>query len=286
MRLTTLARKIKITPSKLIDFLIEHDFQVDNGVNTKLNDETVLFIKSHFEIETDIDLLPEQETDNDAKANVAEKPENTPELPELRNEKTEISDTVIPIEPKPKHEERKDSPKLPKKPKAGTIEDLEEGKADDIDLIKVKKVKLEGIKVVGKIELPEKKKKEEPKKEEDNANVETTVKTKKEFRTKGAGRPRKKYQKGRNNRKPLSYEEKLRREERNKKRQLQEKLKKEKERKKAHYEQTVKAKIASKPQKKKKKKESLQHAKSQEIVIYKNPIKRFWAWLNGKYDKY
>ncbi len=286
MRLTTLARKLKITPSKLIDFLFEHDFQVDKGVNTKLNEETVLFIKSHFELEEEIESIPEQQEEKEIEADPKEKIENLKESTETNNEKPATSDIAIPIDSEPKQEEKHDeSPLATAELKAGTIEDLEEGKAEEIDLIKVKKVKLEGIKVVGKIELPEKQKKEAPKKA--GPEVETPVKPKKEQGSKRANHPRKKYQKGRKNRKPLSYEEKLKIEERNKKRQLREKLKKEKERKKAHYEQTVKAKVTSKSQKKKKKRQSDQHIKKQqEITQYKNPIKRFWAWLNGKYDEY
>lgn len=284
MRLSALARKIDQTPKKLTLFLEENNIKLDNGINTILNEEAIQLVYNYFAPEQKKDPVIENTSD------VEDQDDNLGEIDEKESQKESIDtkpeeDNTVPSGSINDGKEV-DKSNVQVKPKAGTIEDLEEGKAEEIDLIKVKKVKLEGIKVVGKIELPEKPKKEESEKSDPNAKVETPVKPKKELRAKRAGHPGKKYQKGRKSRKPLSYEEKLKIEERNKKRQLKQKLKKEKERKKAHYEQTVKAKIVSKSKKKKTKKQSLQLAKSQEVVVYKNPIKRFWAWLNGKYDKY
>ena len=192
MRLTTLARKIDKTPNQLISFLEENNIDVSTGLHGKLESETVELVINHFvpgqnieeflaskdDIEIpDIEIpeveIPEVETQDVEeipaldKSEIEEKqlvedvePENeiAPVLEEdvsLQVEETEI-EAAIPIEDEIKIE-----------PKTGTVDDLENEDTDDIEHIKVKKVKLEGIKVVGKIDLPKK-----PQKENDETDIE------------------------------------------------------------------------------------------------------------------
>jgi len=291
MRLTTLARKVKITPSKLMDFLIENGIDIDNGINTKLNKETVVFVNDHFNVDDEEQVVEveaksdfPEESAEEAVEPIEESFESTEQVALAKVEDSE-SGIIFPQNTIPDDVTVAEKEELQEQPKTGTIEDLEEGKMEDIDLIKVKKVKLEGIKVVGKIELPKKtKKKEHPTEEPSEEKIAEAQKVKGDTKSRPHKKYGRKYQKGRKNRKPLSYEEKLKRAEREKKRQRKQKLKKEKERKKAHYEQTVKTKVAQRPKKKKKK--QLQSSKKQTAVVHKNPIKRFWAWLNGDYDRY
>ena len=173
-------------------------------------------------------------------------------------------------------------------PKTGTVDDLENDNPDEIELIKVKKVKLDGIKVVGKIELPEKPKKEiiEPEiVEPESDQVKTEEKPKKGRKSinRKIDPGRRKNQRGRN-RNPLTYDEKLKKEERESLRKRRQKNKEEKIRKRKYYQENIQPKTNPKAIRKKKKQTAIQTPGK--TVVYKNPIKRLWAWLNGKYDSY
>ena len=128
MRLTTLARKVQITPTKLIAFLAENNIKVDNGINTKLNEKTVTLVMSAHEVEDNIEPSAEEtpvtktETIVEEVNKVAEaadlsiEEEQTESQPEA--EPTIAADEIeIPI--------KIDLPNEEKLPKTGTIEDLE-----------------------------------------------------------------------------------------------------------------------------------------------------------------
>lgn len=289
MRLTTLARKIHLTPSRLVAFLEQKKVEIDNGINTRLDKQTIDMVLSHFDFEVFESAEPQEENiaENTSIDEVAETTEAPSKQADIDHEEV----VVIEMEsPSPEQ----DAPEVDIKeteieviPKIGTIDDLEEGEAEDIELIKAKKVKLEGIKVVGKIELPEK-----PKKEtliEDEAGAETgdepeeskTKRRKKERKHQG-----KDIEKAKRSGLTISYEEKLRREEKLKRKELKLKMKEEKARKRAHYLQSVQSKSAPSTPRKKQKKGQDELSGQNQVVSYKNPIMRFWAWLNGKYDKH
>ena len=92
--------------------------------------------------------------------------------------------------------------------------------------------------------------------------------------------------KNKNSRSPLSYEEKLKREEREKLRKLKLRKKEEKKRKQKYYKENLKTKTIAKPKKTKKNQSSAPNQTEKKVEVHKNPIKRLWAWLNGKYDTY
>jgi hypothetical protein len=150
-------------------------------------------------------------------------------------------------------------------------------------LIKAKKVKLEGFKVVGKIDLPEKVKKEDPAAE--STDGEEKVIKKPERPNRKFDRDRKK-NKGATLRNTLSYEERMKREEREKLRQRKKKEREAKLRNKKLYEETIQSKVSKTPKKKSGKKKFLAGQEKSEVKIHKNPIKRLRAWLNGQYDKF
>lgn len=141
------------------------------------------------------------------------------------------------------------------------------------DIIRAKLVKLEGIKVVGKIDLP-------PPPKPKEKSEESTTDRKREPR----------YRDGRRNRKrkePLSFKEK---QERDKKREERARVKQEKAtkaKKKQHYyermEQTGALKSMQERQMKAKTVKSRPES-GQSTKKSKNPVKRLWHWLNGKYD--
>jgi hypothetical protein len=290
MRLTTLARKIQITPSKLVAFLEQNKIEIDNGINTRLDDEAISMVMKHFDyespkIESNPEDLDQESPDISSEEVTTPVEEKVEENNNARQEKPS-DDIELPNEEDVSNVQELSDMKAAE-PKIGTIDDLEEGLAKDIDLIKAKKVKLEGIKVIGKIELPEKQKKEISK--EAKADSETTNKPEesKKTQSKKQQRPPKKDKNSKRSGLTISYEEKLKREERIKRRELKLKMNEEKARKREHYLKKVQAKSTSSLSTKKKKKQTQQEYSGQKItVVHKNPIKRFWAWLNGAYDKY
>jgi hypothetical protein len=129
MRLGQLARKLAIRPSQIVDFLSTHQIYLEEGSNAKLYDEHVERIVQHFapdrinEIAADIK-VEEAAEKKEALFEVAELATNTENL------KTEN------LEPE---------------------SDLQQ---EGPEVIKAPKVELAGLKVLGKIELIEPKKKE------------------------------------------------------------------------------------------------------------------------------
>jgi hypothetical protein len=84
----------------------------------------------------------------------------------------------------------------------------------------------------------------------------------------------------------LSYEEKLKREERKKILAQQRAKKLKKEQKKMHYIKNVQSNVAPTRIKKKRRKTDQSDLKPVKVrPVYKNPIRKFWAWLNGEYDQ-
>ena len=323
MRLSTLARKIDKTPTQLITFLEGKEIELVNGLHSKLDSETVALVMSTFlpeeqisEKEIDEDQIENEEVNEekvdgdqigkrkiDSKQIEEKKIEKEQiEAVKKEEEKIDVEETVemieeLPILPNAEKPEadKPEAQEAIKEQKTGTLEDLESENSDEIELIKAKKVKLDGIKVVGKIELPEKPKKEidDPKETKVETNEVKTVEKTTKQRTSPAGgqksvnrgfdRNRKKSPKGRN-RNPLSYEEKLKKEEKEKLRKRRQIDKTEKKRKKKYYEKNIQPKITSKPKKKKQ-----IHADTDskpKVVVHKNPLKRLWSWLNGEYDHY
>jgi len=288
MRLTTLARKINKTPKQLIAFLEEKGIEIPNGLYGKLGGDITALVLDHFcpemvitEIAKPINQIQEVSIENVSEGEVEDGIVDAPakkaeEITEDKIEK-EIEDKVA-IPPAESEDQ-----------KSGTIEDLESEKFDEIKLIKAKKVTLEGIKVVGKIDLPEKQKKEAVKEaNEDELEVLKKASPKENSKTQNRNfnRDRKKNRKGKSHQ-PLSYEEKLKEEEREKLKKRRRRENAEKRRKKKYYQENIEPKITLKSKKKKNRSTNTNQATSKEkVVAHKNPLKRFWAWLNGQYDKY
>jgi hypothetical protein len=129
MRLGQLARKLALRPSQIVDFLSTHQIYLEEGSNAKLYDEHVDRIVQHFAPER----LSEIEADIRTEA-VAEKKDATIEIAEpVIGDKNFVNEIAEP-----------------------------EAKLDKPEVIKAPKVELSGLKVLGKIELSEPKKKEKP----------------------------------------------------------------------------------------------------------------------------
>ena len=288
MRLTTLARKINMTPKQLISFLNEKGVEIENGLHGKLEKEIASMVLDHFSVaEEDESLLSEPieleekelEIESPAEAKVVDtdeaiKTETTegstfePEVGEAGHNGIEAEEVELNV---------------------GTVEDLESEEFEKIDLIKVRKVKLEGIKVVGKIDLPEKPKKETPGTEQNEvAEVEKPEQKseKSPAKSKNLDRGKRKNRHGKS-RTPLTYDEKVKEEEREKLKKRRRRENAEKRRKIKYYQEHIQPKSSQKSKKKKGKTQELEdRPPEKDIAKYKNPLKRFWAWLNGEYDKY
>lgn len=131
MRLAQLARKISVKPSEITEFLATRDIQLENSSNAKVMDEHVALVLTHF--------APEMMHKDDVA------------LPEALISEQETSSGVDAEEFSQKVEE------------AETTNDVvtPDDAVETPEVIKPVKVELPGLKVVGKIDLPEPKKKEE-----------------------------------------------------------------------------------------------------------------------------
>lgn len=293
MRLTTLARKIDKTPNQLISFLNEKGIDTSSGLHGKLDEEVVAMVLDSF--------LPESDTDEISKPEVIEEKNNvdddvsTVNIPDSKQIQDDAEEEKLVEEPIPSTNEA-DEPDVPalvetnEIEKTGTVDDLEIDNLADIGLIKAKKVKLEGIKVVGKIELKEKPKKviegtSEP--EEENKNIKNEEKLKTIRKPENRKFDRRKKTPIRKKAKTLSYEDRLKNEEREKLKLRRRREKAEKERKKKYYLKNIQPKInATQKSKNTKKNPPSIPVKSEKAIVHKNPFKRLWAWLNGQYDSY
>lgn len=132
MRLGQLARKLGLSPNAVVEHLNAKGVQVDQDANTRVSDDAVRFVVAHFaparlEEFFKVAKQPEQ----------VEQP--TPEV--IAEPVNEIEELVV--------------------PEVEAISDASDPVADPTEVIRAPKVELQGLKVVGKIELPQPKKKAE-----------------------------------------------------------------------------------------------------------------------------
>lgn len=130
MRLGQLARKLELRPIEIVEFLAVHNIQIEEGTNTRLEGDHVSLIMRQFApATTKAETLVEARSDNEKDNGVAD-PFS------LETGSTEIDN----------------------KPE-GLDGEGSSGK-DNAAIIKATKVALSGLKVLGKIDLPEVRKKE------------------------------------------------------------------------------------------------------------------------------
>jgi hypothetical protein len=160
MRLGQLARKLAISPTEIIKFVESNGIAASEGSNTRLMDEHIRLVLQQFDPAGTVSLAAEQTDDAEtaAAAPVVEPPaalvveaqtepvaEAQPELA-LEVQMESVAVVTAGAEESPGAEAGAVSPEESPLP----------------DVIKAPKVALAGLKVVGKIELPEPKKKEQP----------------------------------------------------------------------------------------------------------------------------
>jgi len=212
MRLGQLARKLSVRPSQLVDFLSKKQIHLEEGSNARLQDEHVTAIVNYFAPERLQEIVAQTKVDSE---NILE--------PTI-----EVAPALIlpePIDIKEKEEL--------------LVENVRVEEPQEIELIKAPKVELIGLKVLGKIELPEPKKKEPstPTDTIDTAEQEEKIKsrpaTKRNTQPRTDKRPNQKEWKN-----PIAVQREQEAREAEEKRK--EALEREKERKRMHYLSKVK----------------------------------------------
>ena len=266
MRLSQLARQLEVSPSELIIFFKKNNIDRYASPNNKVSENDADFAFENYKLKTDQD---EKEAGNiDDNKTISEK--------DVKDSTTELIESDDNIPPKNIIHKSKDHKK----------------NIDNAELIRMPKIKLQGVKVVGKIDLPEPSIKTADKQDTDQMILAERAEAQKTAKKRSFDKG---YSKTRNKGKPhhakkkreLTYEEKIKREEK-KRSEEQQKLKKlRKEQKKQHYIRNVQPNVQS-SKKRKKAKTIVEVEEKPKVVepVHKNPLKRIWAWLNGKYDEY
>lgn len=274
MRLAQLARKIGITQSEIVNVLSGKGLEISENGNSKLSEEEVELIYAHFNIESEQDtpLSDAVETPQTIEEPVAAEEEESKEaqtdIAEVEQPKVDDNEIAAGLKEESTSDEPDSAKHLTSTDPGPSDEEIEAEK----EVIRAKKVKLEGIKVLGKIELPEPKEKLEEEPKEPKKEKLLKKKTDKRNKRKSKGR------------KQLSYSEKIKREEEQALREKKKKERRIKEKKKKHYFEKVQPKVAAKPKKKTTQKKVKNTTPKRVKPQYKNPIRKFWAWLNGEYD--
>ena len=128
MRLGQLARKLSLRPGQIIEFLAKNNIQVEENSNLRLESNYVELIVGHF--------APES-------------------MAEIKAEPDEVEEIAIAVEPEPISESN-----IIELVTASSDEEIQVQPDTLPEVIRVQKVELSGLKVLGKIDLPEPKKKE------------------------------------------------------------------------------------------------------------------------------
>ncbi len=150
MRIGQLARRLGLTTTDLITFLSSQNLDAEANANSRLTDGQTQAIVLHFAPARLDEILASPVAEVEP---TIEAPPPTP-VPEPVVEQIDTVD--VPTEQEP------------------VSTQLEEPKPEEVEVIRVSKVELQGLKVLGKIDLPESKKKLEPTGEETTAEQRTS----------------------------------------------------------------------------------------------------------------
>lgn len=217
MRLGQLARKLSLRPSQLVDFLAENNIQTEEGSNTRLADEHTKMIVQHFAPNSLEEIM---------KPVVEEVTQPAPEPVQVMTEEPSVAEQEQGAEES-----------------GGVSEDKSVDEHSEPEVIRVQKIELSGLKVLGKIELPE------PKKKEVKSGGESTgeEQQKAERRTPIKSKNLKRERDQRNLRNPIEVQRQ--RESREIEERRKAELEREKEKRKNHYHNKVKQVKQPKPSK-------------------------------------
>lgn len=223
MRLGQLARKLSLRPAQIVEFLSQHTIQIEDNSNTRIEDQHTELVVNHFAPGTFQQV-----------ATLADEPEEVTAA-EIDIPVTEAGPTEITEQPVSSEQVNAET-----------------------EVIRVQKIELSGLKVLGKIELPEPKKKE-PVVENTEVGVDATPDAATEA---PATTPERKRDNNRNERyrdkrsahqkrdRPREWKNPLEQQREREAREAEEKkrmaLEREKEKRKRHYEEKRKAQVQNK----------------------------------------
>ncbi len=309
MRLAQAARNLSITTDDIVTFLAKKDIEIERDSNTKLDENSIHLLFKYFDADipvkkselNDTELISEKKdieiensyTDLD-NTTVESTEEETLNIQDIEAEidhtkiddvETEVNESIMENEDIAETEEQKeqsfvkegensDAP-LGTSQKYKTVADLleDESNIDDDVVIKAAKVSLQGLNVLGKIDLPEPKSKQE--KEESPKRI-------KKDNSKNRSPKR---AVSRSSRKELTPQQLREREKKKEIRKKEEEERRAKKKREEFYKEQI-LKPKQEQQKKKKPKQKLK--KSAHSVENKSTVKplpksilgKFWRWLN------
>jgi hypothetical protein len=135
MRIGQLARRLGITPSDILGFLANNNnnsIEAESGTNSRLSEDSVIRVVKHF--------APEKLSE------ILQPAEEPAPAPEAAPEEQPVAADEQPVAEEPVATEEASEASVPEAP---------------VEVIRVAKVELQGLKVVGKIDLPQPRKKAE-----------------------------------------------------------------------------------------------------------------------------
>ncbi len=207
MRLGQLARKLSLRPTQIVEFLAKNNIQIDSSSNTRLEDSHVGIIVQCY--------APGS-------------------LDKIENEPDEIEEAVPVMAVQPPVDES-----VMLQPVADKSQSAEE-----IETIRVQKIELSGLKVLGKIELPEPKKKEPVTEQPQEVTEATIPETPPEKKVKPRNPNRKPAHQNKERSQARSWKNPLEMQREREAREAEEKkrsdIDREKEKRRKHYEEKVK----------------------------------------------
>ena len=283
MRLGQLSRQTGLNTTEIVHYLSEQGISIKSGSNAKVEDEYVALVYEGFELELPhIEEVPEEAT-------VEDEDTTNPEIETIALKEPETSDLDAKSEIEALYDHSSEVEEFTEdelatiqaKLAAQKLAAEEASKPENPDLIKAPKVSLPGLKVVGKIDLPEPKVKEEEITEE-VAAVEPTKETEVVRRKRN---PNQRRNAQRNKNKDINPVEQERRRKQNaarakKRRQLEE----EKERKRQYYVKQVQEKaveqktVTDQPDVE----EPIKPEVKPKVLKRRNFLARFWRSLDAK----
>ncbi|WKV12611.1 hypothetical protein [Marivirga harenae] len=280
MRLAQAARKLSITTDDIVDFLEIRGIVIEKDSNTKLDENAVKLLYRHFEIE-------EEEAENEVIAEVEDtiRTEEKDEVDEKEDKIAEPADSEPEEEVSEKNAEKssveiQNIEEVPaeiqkeKKKAFKTVGELLEDQAEHSDeelIIKAPKVELKGLNVIGKIDLPEPKRKAQTEQSE-----ETQDRKKKSF-----SQPSRQRKPRRNQKRELSPAE-IRKKEEQKDARKRERIEREKKRKREQFykEKVLKPKQLEQKTKPTRKKKVTEQTREVQKPQPKTILGKLWRWLN------
>ena len=285
MRLGQLARKYNLKQEQVIEFLENHNPGMGPyHHNNKLSDQVEDLIASKFDTtfleQGSVETAEETSNESTSQGSAEEEQTEHEEFVEPgieANIQVELDPTLPVIEEREPAQEVEE-PKAIATDKLIELLDSEDEEVDlsDITLIKAPKKELEGLKVVGKIDLPEPKPKAKVETEQTEQEDSSSKRDKRQRRNQLSPEEKEK-RRLRAKKKKLAYEA------RQEKKRLEEEAKLLKARKKAHYEQKVQKNKSTKVKKKVKVEEEPVDEVITTKAAPKSALGRFWAWFwHGK----